>query len=73
MCPSRCLNLVPMEDLTLTDEQRRVAALSMGEGWETGSAMIKDEEPCIRCALCAERCPADAITMERMAFSEEWS
>ena len=26
--------------------------------------MIKDETICIRCALCAERCPAHTITME---------
>jgi Fe-S-cluster-containing hydrogenase component 2 len=30
----------------------------------TGSAMIKDETRCIRCGLCALRCPASTITME---------
>ncbi|MFQ5500941.1 MAG: 4Fe-4S binding protein, partial [Phycisphaerae bacterium] len=33
------------------------------------SAIVKDEEKCIRCALCAERCPVGAITMERFGFS----
>ncbi|MDP7349066.1 MAG: 4Fe-4S binding protein [Phycisphaeraceae bacterium] len=37
------------------------------------SAIIKDEERCIRCGLCAVRCPADAITMERMTFEQPWS
>ena len=32
------------------------------------SAIIKDETICIRCALCAERCPTGAITMERFLF-----
>jgi ferredoxin len=30
----------------------------------TGSAMIKDETRCVRCGLCAERCPVQVITME---------
>ena len=29
-----------------------------------GSVMIKDETICIRCGLCAERCPVHTITME---------
>ena len=35
-----------------------------------GSAIIKDEDRCIRCGLCAERCPVDAITMERFFIQE---
>jgi ferredoxin len=31
--------------------------------------MLKDEERCVRCGLCAERCPTGAMTMER--FSAE--
>jgi ferredoxin len=26
--------------------------------------MLKDETICIRCGLCAERCPVNTITME---------
>jgi ferredoxin len=35
-------------------------------------ALIKDEAVCIRCGLCAERCPVGAITMETFTFKEEW-
>jgi ferredoxin len=34
------------------------------------SAILKDETICIRCGLCAERCPTGAITMERFFFRE---
>jgi formate dehydrogenase beta subunit len=37
------------------------------------AAMLKDDEICTRCALCAERCPTDAITMEAFRFQEALS
>ena len=30
------------------------------------AAILKDETLCIRCGLCAERCPVGAVTMERV-------
>jgi ferredoxin len=33
--------------------------------------MIKDETICIRCGLCAERCPAHTITMEAFETFDE--
>jgi formate dehydrogenase beta subunit len=33
-------------------------------------AIIKNEEKCIRCGLCAERCPTQAITMEALEQQE---
>lgn len=35
-------------------------------------AIVKDEDRCIRCALCVMRCPTDAIAMERVAVSTCW-
>jgi ferredoxin len=35
------------------------------------SAMIKDDEKCIRCGLCAVRCPTDAMTMEVFYYEEQ--
>jgi ferredoxin len=37
-----------------------------------GAVMLKDETVCIRCGLCAERCPAHTITMEAFeTFDQE--
>jgi ferredoxin len=44
----------------LTLQHLEPADLNAGEG----SVMVKDETICIRCGLCAERCPAHTISME---------
>jgi ferredoxin len=40
-------------------------------GWESASAMLLDPDHCIRCGLCAERCPTEAVKMEAFRFTEE--
>ena len=73
VCPSLCLKLVPATDLMGPEELAAVLDASFdGEPWAAHSAIIKDEEVCIRCASCAMRCPTGAITMERFAFGEKW-
>jgi formate dehydrogenase (NADP+) beta subunit len=70
VCPTLCLKLVGLERLGPSDE---VGALLEAYGAEPDwSAIIKDEDRCIRCALCAQRCPTHAITMERFQFRQEW-
>jgi len=32
---------------------------------------MKDESTCIRCAMCATRCPTHAITMKHFEFTRE--
>lgn len=36
-----------------------------------GALMMKDESTCIRCAMCASRCPTNAITMQKFEFHRE--
>jgi ferredoxin len=33
--------------------------------------MLKDESTCIRCAMCASRCPTHAILMKRFDHTTE--
>jgi len=70
VCPTLCLKLVGIEQLERTAEIE--ALLAAGAANMTDSAILKDEDRCIRCALCAERCPTHAITMERFQFRQEW-
>ena len=73
VCPELCLRLVSVTSLS-DDEavQQAVAARYDGEDLAGASAIIKDESRCIRCALCAQRCPVGAITMERLSFAHTW-
>jgi NADPH-dependent glutamate synthase beta subunit-like oxidoreductase len=74
VCPTLCLKIVPLVDLQPTAEVVEFLASQLGESadLENNSAILKDEDRCIRCALCVERCPADAIAMERVSFQTEW-
>ena len=35
---------------------------------DTGRVMIKDEDVCLHCGLCAERCPTGAWDMQKFLF-----
>ena len=74
VCPTLCLKIVPLSFLNRTAELTAFAQSTLGESadWENNSAILKDEDRCIRCALCVDRCPADAIAMERVTFRTEW-
>ncbi len=73
VCPELCLRLVPVEALEATEQiQELLEARYAPEELPQGSAIIKDESRCIRCALCAERCPVNAITMERVHYESPW-
>lgn len=75
VCPTLCLKLIGLDGLVETPGLARVIRKTLGPGADPGqhSAILKDEDRCIRCGLCAARCPVDAITMERVRFAMEWS
>jgi ferredoxin len=71
VCPSLCLRLVSLDRLVTNSSADDVLTNQL-EGFpaEEATAIVKDETICIRCGLCAERCPTGAITMERFIFKE---
>ncbi|MBI5511305.1 MAG: FAD-dependent oxidoreductase [Deltaproteobacteria bacterium] len=70
VCPEHCLALVPFAALALPASDAARLAHAAGDGSAPLAAMIKDDSRCIRCGLCAIRCPTDAMTMERFAITE---
>jgi NADPH-dependent glutamate synthase beta subunit-like oxidoreductase len=73
VCPEHCLAIVPFDALDLDEATRAtLAARAEADGLPL-SAMVKDDDRCIRCGLCAVRCPTDAMTMERFSITERWA
>jgi len=77
VCPTVCLKLVSLDRLETSPELETVVGNLLGEEALAApagfSTILKDEERCIRCGLCAQRCPTTAITMERFEFAKEWT
>lgn len=74
VCPTKCLKLVGLNEILQNDDVNAAIYGLLGEdaGADEHSAILKDEDRCIRCALCVMRCPSDAIVMERVCFSSIW-
>jgi len=74
-----CVDICPMDCITFTpngDEAQVVAnlraphlhgdqALYVADGLRTSRVMVKDEDVCLHCGLCAERCPTGAWDMKK--------
>jgi formate dehydrogenase (NADP+) beta subunit len=75
VCPTECLKLISLDRLEFDGDAGPLidASLGVGADLKENSAILKDEDRCIRCALCAMRCPVDAISMERVKFQTIWS
>jgi NADPH-dependent glutamate synthase beta subunit-like oxidoreductase/ferredoxin len=71
VCPEYCLAIVPFGALDLPEEERAALAARAEANGLPLSAMIKDDDRCIRCGLCAVRCPTDAMTMEKFQITEQ--
>ena len=74
-----CVDICPMDCITFTanaeedDLRTRLMApaknaeqdLYVSEDLPTGRVMVKDEDVCLHCGLCAERCPTNAWDMQK--------
>jgi formate dehydrogenase beta subunit len=69
ICPEHCISFVPVASLALTAVDASTVAALAAAGTPS-TAFLYAEERCIRCGLCAIRCPTGAITMERFRFEE---
>ncbi|MDE3065369.1 MAG: FAD-dependent oxidoreductase, partial [Acidobacteriota bacterium] len=70
VCPVQCLTITANRDeeslrhhLMAPAENRDQALFVSGPLPQTGRVMVKDENVCVHCGLCAERCPTAAWDM----------
>jgi len=78
-----CTDICPMDCITFTengeeaDLRSRLKApaanlsqdLYIGANLKTGRIMAKDEDVCLHCGLCAERCPTGAWDMQKFLLT----
>jgi NADPH-dependent glutamate synthase beta subunit-like oxidoreductase len=74
-----CVDICPMDCITFTanGEEKELRTrlnapshnltqdLYVQDGLKTGRVMVKDEDVCLHCGLCAERCPTGAWDMQK--------
>lgn len=85
VCPKNCYKMVRLDEIRgdknlqalvevrygiSLEEFYRAAEEGDSDTLEMGTVIIKDEDACVRCGLCARRCPVGAITMEAFHFEE---
>ncbi len=83
VCPENLIRLVGLSRLIADDPWLAAASADFGVSADElkampaedldalGGVMLKDETTCIRCSLCASRCPTHAVTMRQFEFHTE--
>lgn len=75
ICPTNCITFT--EDGPEADLRTRLMAPAMNltqdlyvsDALPTGRVMVKDEDVCLHCGLCAERCPTAAWDMQKFFYN----
>jgi len=74
ICPVDCITFVKETDEATLRTELKAPALNLDQdlyvsgALATGRVMVKDEDVCLHCGLCAERCPTGAWDMQRFTL-----
>ncbi|MCC6329909.1 MAG: 4Fe-4S dicluster domain-containing protein [Acidobacteria bacterium] len=75
ICPTSCISFIPDGDEADLRSRTKVPALNLKQdiyvqdGLKTARVMVKDEDVCLHCGLCAERCPTAAWDMQAFWYN----
>ncbi len=76
ICPVDCINFIENDAEDALRAELRVPAKNLAQSLyispdlKTGRIMAKDEDVCLHCGLCAERCPTGAWDMQKFTYVE---
>jgi len=72
ICPVQCLTITPNADEVTLRTRLSAPAINLEQDLfasellpQTARIMLKDEDLCVHCGLCAERCPTAAWDMQK--------
>jgi formate dehydrogenase beta subunit len=71
ICPTDCITFTPngeeeeLRHRLTAPALNRTQDLYVSDALKTGRVMVKDEDVCLHCGLCAERCPTGAWDMKK--------
>ncbi|WP_119419357.1 FAD-dependent oxidoreductase [Desertibaculum subflavum] len=71
ICPMDCITFTPdgeeaeLRERLMAPAKNLTQDLYVADGLKTGRLMVKDEDVCLHCGLCAERCPTGAWDMRK--------
>ena len=74
ICPTDCITFIANGDEAALRPSLKAPALNLSQDLyvsaelATGRVMVKDEDVCLHCGLCAERCPTGAWDMQRFTL-----
>ena len=72
ICPMDCIIFTPNTEEADLRKQFKAPAVNLTQDLyvandlKTGRVMVKDEDVCLHCGLCAERCPTGAWDMQKV-------
>lgn len=76
ICPTQCLTIVPNGEPEEVEARMKAPRLLESQPLftsdplkQTARIMVKDENLCVHCGLCAERCPTAAWDMQKSLFT----
>ncbi|WP_394708783.1 FAD-dependent oxidoreductase [uncultured Desulfobulbus sp.] len=73
-CPESCINFIDNGTEEELRTRLKAPATNLGQSLyvsgplPTGRVMVKDENVCLHCSICAERCPTSAWEMQKFLY-----
>jgi formate dehydrogenase (NADP+) beta subunit len=75
VCPTSCITFTEnaeepeLRQKLLVPAENLHQALFVSQDLKTGKVLVKDEDVCLHCGLCAERCPTSAWDMQKYFYN----